>query len=295
MSKRRVLAVAALLFAAFATYRVFGVYTVRSGECAPGDSIPMDHRFPKRGAGAEQARTLVVMSYNVEGHAALLRKDHLRKIAAVIVAAKADLVGLQEVHRGTWQSRFRDQAAELARLSGMTVYFGRSFDALGGEFGNAILTRGTLIEAEVYELPSVGEPRTLLRGTVEIGGHILNFYVTHLATWGRFNRASRTEQIECIAQHIRRSPYPFVVVGDFNASPVTPEVSSFTTSNLVRLANANTGGTHRLTGQHLDYIFSDPGWDVKSARVLAEGPSDHWPLLAELDWIASARQRAEAR
>lgn len=295
MSKRRILAIAGLLFLAFATYRVFGVYTVRSGECIPGDEIPVDRSFPTRGAGAEQARTLVVMSYNIEGHAALLRKDHLQKIARVIVAANADIVGLQEVHRGTWQSRFRDQAAELAELTGMTAYFGRSFEALGGEFGNAILTRGTLIDAEVHELPSVGEPRTLLRGTINAGGQILNFYVTHLATWGRLNRGSRTEQIECIAQHVRRSPYPYIVVGDFNAPPTTPELTSFHASNLVRLANANTGATHKLTGQHLDYIFSDPGWEVKNARVLSEGPSDHWPLLAELDWTFREAPSVEAR
>jgi endonuclease/exonuclease/phosphatase family metal-dependent hydrolase len=34
--------------------------------------------------------------------------------------------------------------------------------------------------------------------------------------------------------------------------------------------------------QRLDYILTDPGWKLRSARVLDDGPSDHRPVLAEL-------------
>ncbi len=44
---------------------------------------------------------------------------HLAEIARVIREQRPDVVALQEVHRGTWQARFRDQPAELARLTGM--------------------------------------------------------------------------------------------------------------------------------------------------------------------------------
>src|SRR5687768_2865459 len=82
-------------------------------------------------AGAQQSsRPLRVLSYNIKGHAALVRADHLEAIARVIREQHPDVVALQEVHRGTWQARFRDQAAELGRLTDMSVAFGSSFAVL---------------------------------------------------------------------------------------------------------------------------------------------------------------------
>jgi endonuclease/exonuclease/phosphatase family metal-dependent hydrolase len=286
---RRILALAGLLFAAFATYRVFAVYTVRTGSCdfpiTRGELVRAGApRFPSRQESARAGRSLVVMTYNIEGHAALFRADHLEKIAATIRETRPDIVGLQEVHRGTWQSRFTDQAEELARLTNMNSAYGRSFNALGGEFGNAILTRGTILSSKTYALPSLGEPRSLLQATIDIDGNRLNYFITHLATWGKVNRSSRLEQLQCIAEHVRRSTLPYIVVGDFNVIANTPELQWFIKSALVNVSGGTDDPTHRLTRQRLDYLFADPGWYTKSARVLHIGASDHWPVIAELQW-----------
>ena len=105
---------------------------------------------------------LRVMSYNVGGHGARWSRRHVERLAAAISEAAPDVVGLQEVHRGTRHSRLEDQAEELARLTGMAVHFGKSFDMGGGEFGNAVLTRGEVRSASIHPLPGPGEPRTLL-------------------------------------------------------------------------------------------------------------------------------------
>src|SRR6476659_6854774 len=131
------------IFLLFILYRVFTVYTVRSGECKPKPVDPnlrlltRDEQgrlvsFPERIAFPAQTRPLVVMTYNIEGHAELLHADHIAKIADVINQVKPDIVGLQEVHRKTWQSRFHDQVVELQRLTGLNVYFGPSFGEAGG-------------------------------------------------------------------------------------------------------------------------------------------------------------------
>lgn len=288
-TRRRIITLAALTFALFATYRLFGVYTVRFGTCqfpiTPAQAVQSGPPvFPARGAAAREARSIVTMSFNAEGHAALIKTEHLRELAETIREHKADVIGLQEVHRGTWQARFHDQAADLARLTGMNTWFGPSFSFLGGEFGNAILTRGRIIEAKVHPLPSVGEPRSLLEATIDIDGNRMKFFVTHLATWGRLNRRSRLEQIQCITEHVRRSNLPYVIVGDFNATPDTPEIRWVEQHGGVVLAGDPDPPTHKLTRQRLDYIFVDPGWETRSAQVLDAGPSDHYPLLAELQW-----------
>lgn len=291
---RRILAIAGLLFLAFAIYRVFGVYTVRSGEC--GIVVPNRDleevrdrrgryaRFPARPEAAKGARPLKIMSFNIEGHAQLLHAGHIAEIAAVIRRHRPDVVGLQEVHRGTWQSRFRNQTETLARLTGMKVAYGRSFSPVRGEYGNAVLTRGTIVSADVVALPSVGEPRSLFRTTLAIDGALLDFYVTHLASWGRLRSGSRLEQVSCVAEHLRGSTHPFMLVGDFNASLDAPEMRALTANDSVRYAGDPDVPSHPLTDERIDHIFTDSGFAVLRTGVVREGPSDHWPIVAEVRW-----------
>jgi len=292
--RRPVLGILAI-FVLFLLYRIFTVYTVRSGECKPKPVDPnlrlltRDESgqlvsFPERLGYPRQTRPLVVMTYNIEGHAELLHADHIAKIAAVINAVKPDIVGLQEVHRKTWQSRFHDQAAELMRRTGMHGWFGKSYENFGGEFGNLLLTRGDIASAFVHPLPSIGEPRTITESVMRIDGATLNVYVTHLTAWGKFNSKSRGEQLECVAKHIRTSRYPYLVIGDFNAPPDSPEVEKFRKENAAQICGADIGISHPLMKERIDYVWADYGWEVRSARVLHTGPSDHYPVVTELLW-----------
>jgi endonuclease/exonuclease/phosphatase family metal-dependent hydrolase len=222
------------------------------------------------------------MSYNIEGHASLVRGDHIEEIAEVIRRHRPDIVGINEAHRGTWQARFGDHVNELGRLTGMNVVFGRSYTFLGGQFGNAVLARGQISRSEVHELPGVGEPRTLLESIVSINGGLVEFYVTHTAAWATLNREARDLQLQCVNDHINASAHPFIVTGDLNAPPDAPEIAKFLAGNVLQLAGDPNAPTHRVMEQRLDYILADRGWQVRNARVLDDGPSDHRPVIAEL-------------
>ncbi|MES1211662.1 MAG: endonuclease/exonuclease/phosphatase family protein, partial [Acidobacteriota bacterium] len=118
LTKRRlILGILAVFFLVF-LYRLFTVYTVRSGECRPRPVDPSLHLVtrdehgrrvscPERTGFPPQRRPLVVMTYNIAGHDELIDGDHVRKIADEIRRLHPDVVALQEVHRGTWQARFR--------------------------------------------------------------------------------------------------------------------------------------------------------------------------------------------
>src|ERR1044072_8558365 len=189
---RGVLVLVAIGFIALA-YRVTFVYELRPGRSGAGDAGRRLAGGSRLGGAMELARgdgsggVVRVLSYNIEGHAALVRARHLEEIAAVIRAQHPDVVALQEVHRGTWEARFHDQAAELGRLTGMTAAFGPSFRVLGGEFGNAILSRTPLRDVELVRLPSFGEPRSLLRARLDVRGAELEVMAAHLAAWGGLN------------------------------------------------------------------------------------------------------------
>ncbi len=227
------------------------------------------------------------MSYNIAGHDELYAWDHLRKIAQVIREVKPDIVGLQEVHRKTWQARFHDQAKELQALTGLNLYFGASYGEAGGGFGNAILTRGHIVYATVHPLPSIGEPRSVIESLIRIDGANINVYVTHLTTWGKLKSASRDEELICLAKHVRTSLYPYILVGDFNAPPDRDEMRRFRHLNAAQICGEEIGATLPSLNERIDYIWADYGWEVRSARVLPVGPSDHYPIIAELFWNRS--------
>jgi endonuclease/exonuclease/phosphatase family metal-dependent hydrolase len=285
-TRRRIFVIAGLVLLLIFCYRFFAIYTVRSGECKPhpgGILLP----WPPRDGYPRQHRPLVVVSYNIAGHDELLDGDHVRKLAEAINQIHPDIVGLQEVHRGTWQARFHDQLKELSRLTGMKGYFGPSYEQHGGAYGNAILTRADLVSAITHPLPSMGEPRTVIEALVRIDGAPITVYVAHLTAWGSLNASNRGEQLQCLAKHVRTSKYPYILMGDFNNVADAPELVAFRKEDAAQLCGADIGDTfHSLIGGHrrIDYIFADRGWACGNARVPHVGPSDHWPIVVDLFW-----------
>lgn len=226
--------------------------------------------------------TVTVMTYNIKGHAAFRSSSHMQKIAEIIRQSNADVVGIQEVHRRSVDGRLHDQFADLEALTGLHAFFGRSFTKGGAEYGNVLLTRGRILDARTHPLPGGGEPRTLLSATVELASLKFNVLVTHLTAWGPFGRRVRLAQAETVAREAEKSTLPFVVTGDFNTGPSSKELQAFHRGGLVLSCFVDPIVTHRSTRQCLDYIFADTGWRILNSRVVNEGPSDHWPLVATL-------------
>jgi endonuclease/exonuclease/phosphatase family metal-dependent hydrolase len=271
----KVLITIAVVFIVVAGYRVLGVYRFRSGECQAMKPRKFAATYPQR---------LTVMTFNIEGHATLLKgSEHIEQIAAVIRKYAPDVVGINEAHRGTWQARFGDHVEQLRLLTGMNVVFGRSYTFMGGDFGNAILTRGDIVSSDVHDLPGTGEPRSLLEAVIRVNGGTVQMYVTHTSAWGAVNRAARRDQLNCMLAHVRASQYPFLLTGDLNDAPDAPELAEFLAKDDMQLAGDPKTPTHRVLEKRLDYILVDRGWSVRSARVLDDGPSDHRPVLAELE------------
>lgn len=226
---------------------------------------------------------LKVVSYNIQGHAASKRPDHIPKVAETIAALDADVIGLQEVHCRTRVSRQADQAETIAKLTGLSVHFGRSCAMEGGDYGNAVLTRGTIESARAHPLPGSGEPRSLLEAEISLHGSCFAFFVTHLAAWGRLLRTARLSQIATLGDITARVQLPHILVGDFNVPPAAEELRMLLAHGHLRVAGETREPTFPMTRQRLDYVFCDARWSYAGGEVAHRGPSDHWPLVAELD------------
>ena len=96
----------------------------------------------------------------------------------------------------------------------------------------------------------------------------------------------RSVQVNMVSQHIRKSPYPVIVCGDFNDTP-----SSYTYRNIsdglldaFRESGSGLGSTYAgpIPGLRIDYILHSPRFKSYGFMVTREKLSDHYPLSTNL-------------
>src|SRR5204863_146442 len=92
-------------------YRVIGVYRFSAGECVAR---------PARRFASTYPRHLIVMTYNIEGHASLFKPHHIEEIAATINRQHPDIVGLNEVPRRQHAAVRRQSESAVAQSDGAT-------------------------------------------------------------------------------------------------------------------------------------------------------------------------------
>jgi len=136
--------------------------------------------------------TIGVMTWNIH-----FGNEGLSRVASTVCAARADIVGLQEVDvHWSERSAFEDQAARIAESCGMAFRFGPIYSlrpltegAPPREFGVAILTRLPIDSSQNHHLTrlSTQEPGTppapapgFLQVTVDVRGTPVDVFVTHL-------------------------------------------------------------------------------------------------------------------
>lgn len=245
----------------------------------------------KQLANGKDHASIKVMSYNVH-HCNPPAKPGLidiAAIAAVINEAKPDLVGLQEIDVNTGRSgKTINQAAELARLTGMNYHFGKAIDHDGGEYGVAILSKYPISDARIFPLTSLadlkGEPRILLTAKIKLpSGRMILLANTHLDA--QKSPANRMAQIKDINTIATKEKLPFLITGDFNAYPESEVIK--TMEGVFKRTCTECGPTIPADKptKSIDFIAfkrQDP-FTVGSHQVIAASDeSDHLPVVATL-------------
>ncbi len=246
--------------------------------CAPeGRSAP--------GPG-DAGDTIRVLAYNIhhgEGMDSLL---DLERIAALIRSVDPDLVALQEVDSVTTRTGAVDQAAELARLTGMDSRFGRFMPYRGGAYGMAILSRWPVRESTNLRLPEGAEPRSALSVVVQLPGtgRSLRFVGIHLYR----SEEERMAQAVALDSMLAQRDLSTLLAGDFNSTPDSPVLE-----HLARSWTVVSKGDDRLTypsfapEREIDFVLlrTTDEFEVVRERVLDEPiASDHRPVLVDLVW-----------
>jgi endonuclease/exonuclease/phosphatase family metal-dependent hydrolase len=226
------------------------------------------------------AASLRVHCWNIHHGAGTDGRIDLERIAAVIRDAKPDVVALQEVDNGCARSGKVDQAAELARLTGMAGNFGKAMDFQGGAYGQAILSRHPVKASRVLALPGAGEPRIAFEVTIDWQGSDIRVVSTHLGLVAD----ERLAQAKELLRLLPAGGPPTVLCGDFNETLDDPAMQWITTrfKNLPKAAPPFTHPDHDPRVE-IDFILSE-GFEASGPTVVLKETtaSDHRPILVEI-------------
>jgi len=240
-----------------------------------------------------QTADLRVLCYNIHHANPPSRPGliDLQAIANVINREQPHLVALQEVDVYTGRSgKTSNQAADLAKLSGMPYYyFAKAIDYDGGEYGVAILSKLPMEAMKNTPLPTEaetkGEPRTLATAVIQLpNGKKIIFASTHLDA--QRQDTNRYLQINKIVDVFKNENLPVIIAGDFNAVPNT-RIIQILDSLFKRTCVTNCGFTVSQINpiRTIDFIAYRPSdkFIVLEHKVIDEKyASDHLPVLSLL-------------
>jgi len=230
------------------------------------------------------------MAYNLHHGEGVDGRLDLARIAGVIVAAKPDLVALQEVDRKATRTGGIDQAAEYARLTGLHVWFGDAMPFQGGEYGQALLSRWPLEDPRVLRLPGTSgrEPRIAVNAFVQVPGiGRIRWVGVHLDATR--DDEDRWNQAGALLEDLGRAPTPTLLAGDFNATPESRVMQRLLgpATHWEDTAGASAAPTipAEAPRSRIDFVLTSPRgfWRTLESQVIPEAvASDHRPLVATL-------------
>jgi endonuclease/exonuclease/phosphatase family metal-dependent hydrolase len=189
---------------------------VAGGGCAKARNYtePDAPRHETRyGTPREPGKTLRVVSFNLRFAEKVDEAIALFRESPALM--DPDILALQEMD-GPGTER-------IARALGMnSVFFpGAVHPKTGRDFGNALLSPWPLEDVHKLILPGqsrfTGLQRTATVATVRVGDRRIRAYSVHIETPIHLGGKGRMAQAQAIADDARSSPYPVLVVGDFNS------------------------------------------------------------------------------
>ena len=230
---------------------------------------------------------MVVVSYNINHGEGMDGEYSIERIASTLAQYEPDIVALQEVDMASRRTREDKQAEILARRLRMYYVFGPNVEHLGGQFGNAILSRYPILSSNHVDISpeEAVERRTLLRASIDVEGVMLELYTVHLGT-NEDEQAYQLRRVMRVLDGLNHDG-PVLLMGDMEMEPSSELLQPLFRRYLHAGSNcgpgANTYPTPLLTRRH-DFLLMNTHVTSLGCVVpqdsLAAVASDHLPVVA---------------
>jgi endonuclease/exonuclease/phosphatase family metal-dependent hydrolase len=232
-----------------------------------------------REGGAER---IVVASYNVHGCVGRDGERDVGRVARVIEALDADVIGLQEVDLVPVDGGRSHQLDLLSHLVGLEVVAGPTREGRNGHYGNALLTRFPVVAVRNLDLSFRSrEPRGALDVDLDAAGTILRVVATHLG----LSPSERRHQVQRILEAVTADERLTVLLGDINEWLVYGRPLRWLHARFGFCRAVRTFPAH-FPVFALDRIWVHPSSALRcfEARATPESraASDHLPVRAEV-------------
>lgn len=270
----------------------------------------VSHRF--RQPKETFSHTLKVMTYNTH---AMMIGDKLaakKEMLQYINNQGADVVCLQEVLVYKNPARLTLPALREAMSNYPYTYYDFKRYNSHRQFGNVVFSRYPLTNKNTIRYES--QSNISSQCDILVGDDTIRLIVNHLESYGlvkedlQFDTLSmaeiknsslvqklqhagklRHQQAREVKRSIRQSPYPVVVVGDFNAIPLSYVYwkvkfglrDCFLESSFGKLGNTIKKGPF---GIRIDYILCSRRLTPIQCEVDRVRYSDHFPVCATIGW-----------
>lgn len=270
----------------------------------------VSHRF--RQPKETFSHTLKVMTYNTH---AMMIGDKLaakKEMLQYINNQGADVVCLQEVLVYKNPARLTLPALREAMSNYPYTYYDFKRYNSHRQFGNVVFSRYPLTNKNTIRYES--QSNISSQCDVQVGDETIRLIVNHLESYGlvredlQFDTLSmaeiknsslvqklqhagklRHQQAREVKRSIRQSPHPVVVVGDFNAIPLSYVYwkvkfglrDCFLESSFGKLGNTIKKGP---LGIRIDYILCSRELSPIKCEVDRVRYSDHFPVCATIGW-----------
>ena len=256
------------------------------------------------------AHSLKVLSYNTQRMGGFAKPEK-NSVIGYLRSSDADILCLQEVE--VYKSHKYLTFKELRKALKEYPYFFCDFkiDNKRRQYGNVVFSKYPLANTGTVGFDSRGNMSS--RCDVILRSDTIRLFVNHLESnrleqndidsviqtrslshgrlmdklqsAGRLRRSQAREVRRCV----KSSPYPVIVLGDFNDIPLS---ATYLTLRMglkdcfLRTSNLRFGNTlvwHRF-GMRIDYILCSPSFVPVAFRTDRTSGSDHYPVVATLTW-----------
>lgn len=238
------------------------------------------------------------------------------KMMDLIKEQNADVLCLQEFFTSTDAIYYNNYQYIMKELGYPYVYFSWDNDGYLQWVGNAIFSRYPIIDSGMLRYPRPSMPEALIHADLLVNKDTVRIYTTHLQSvqfkkkdyeriedikktndgmvensrsiFSKLKRGivNRCSQSNIVKEEIARSPYPYILTGDFNDVPNSYTyftIRGDALEDAFLVSGLGVGKTFSFIAPTLriDYIFSTRDFSVRQFNRVIKDYSDHYMLVSD--------------